>query len=61
MLVTGDAAFRVQVTEAEQAAARLGVRLLVVEVKGRDYERAFTTMRGERAEALFAPRRSACR
>jgi putative ABC transport system substrate-binding protein len=53
MLATGDAAFRVQVTEAEQAAARLGVRLLVVEVKGRDYERAFTTMRGERAEAVF--------
>jgi len=53
MLATGDAAFRVQVTEAGQAAARLGVRLIVVEVEGRDYERAFTTMRSERAEALF--------
>jgi putative tryptophan/tyrosine transport system substrate-binding protein len=53
MLSTGDAAFRSQVTEAEQAAAVLGVRLIVVEAKGRDYERAFTTMRGERAEALF--------
>ena len=53
MLATGDAAFRVQVTEAEQAAARLGVKLVVVEAKGRDYERAFTTMRGGRVDALF--------
>jgi putative ABC transport system substrate-binding protein len=53
MLATGDAAFRIQVKEAEQAAALLGVRLVVVEAKGRDYERAFTTMRGERADALF--------
>ena len=53
MLATGDAAFRIQVKEAEQAASLLGVRLVVVEAKGRDYERAFTTMRGERADALF--------
>ncbi len=53
MLITGEAAFRVQVTEAEHAAAILGVRLVVVEAKGRDYERAFTAMRAERAEALF--------
>ena len=53
MLATGDAAFRIQVKEAERAAPLLGVRLVVVEAKGRDYERAFTTMRGERADALF--------
>jgi putative ABC transport system substrate-binding protein len=53
MLATGDAAFRVQVKEAERAAALLGVRLVVVEAKGHDYEGAFTTMRGERADALF--------
>jgi putative ABC transport system substrate-binding protein len=53
LLATGDAAFRIQVTEAEQAAALLGVRLIVVEATGHDYERAFTTMRRERADALF--------
>ena len=53
MLATGDVAFRIQVKEAEEAAALLGVRLVVVEVKGRDYERAFATMRRERADALF--------
>ena len=53
MLATGDAAFQIQVKEAERAAALLGVRLVVVEAKAHDYERAFTTMRGERADALF--------
>jgi putative ABC transport system substrate-binding protein len=53
MLATGDEAFRIQLKEAERAAPLLGVRLVVVEAKGRDYERAFTTMRGERADALF--------
>ena len=53
MLATGDAAIRPQVKEAEQAAALLGVKLVVVEAKVRDYERAFATMRGERVEALF--------
>jgi len=53
LLATGDAAFRIQVKEAEQAAALLGVRLVVVEAKAHDYERAFTTMRRERADALF--------
>jgi len=53
LLATGDAAFRNQVKEAEQAAALLGVKLVVVEAKAHDYERAFTTMRRERADALF--------
>jgi len=53
LLATGDPAFRIQVKEAERAAPLLGVRLVVVEVEGRDYERAFTSIRGERADALF--------
>jgi len=53
MLATGGAAGRRQVMEAERAAVLLGVRLVVVEEKERDYERAFTTMRGERVGALF--------
>jgi putative ABC transport system substrate-binding protein len=42
-----------QVREAEKAAAALGVTLVVVEARGRDYERAFVTMTAERAGALF--------
>ena len=53
MLATGDAAMRAQVKEAEQAAVLLGARLVVVEAKMRDYERAFATMRSERVDALF--------
>jgi len=53
MLTAGESSGRAQVQEAQQAAALLGVRLVVVEAQGRDYERAFTTMRGERADALF--------
>jgi putative ABC transport system substrate-binding protein len=53
MLAAGESSGRDQVKEAEQAAALLGVRLVVVEAKGRDYQRAFATMRGERADALF--------
>jgi putative ABC transport system substrate-binding protein len=43
---------RAQVKEAEQAAAQLGVKLVIVEAKGRDYERAFATMKSERVDAL---------
>jgi putative ABC transport system substrate-binding protein len=53
MLTAGESSGRAQLKEAEQAAALLGVRLVVIEAKGRDYERAFATMRGERADALF--------
>ena len=53
MLITGESSGRVQVREAEQAAALLGVKLVVVEAKGRDYERAFATMKDRHADALF--------
>jgi putative ABC transport system substrate-binding protein len=53
MLSAGESSGRVQVQEAERAAAVLGVRLVVVEAQGRDYERAFATIRGERADAVF--------
>jgi putative ABC transport system substrate-binding protein len=39
--------------EAENAAARLGVRLVVAKVRAHDYERAFATMVAGRARALF--------
>jgi ABC-type uncharacterized transport system substrate-binding protein len=53
MLVAGPSSGQAQVMEAEQAARHLGVKLVVVEAPGRDYERAFATMKGEHADALF--------
>ena len=53
MLFTSEGAGQAQVGEAKQAAARLGVRLIAVEVQGSDYEKAFAAVRGKRAEALF--------
>jgi len=53
MLAAGASSGQAQVKEAEQAAALLGIRLVVIEAKGRDYELAFATMKRERADALF--------
>ena len=53
MLFIRDPGGQAQVQEAKQAAALLGVRLVLVEADGRDYEKAFAAMRRERAEALF--------
>lgn len=53
LLATGDPSARAQSHEAKQAAASLGVRLVVVEAMRRDYEQAFATMRRKSAEALF--------
>jgi putative ABC transport system substrate-binding protein len=53
MLSAGMSSGQAQVKEAEQAAGLLGIKLVVVEAKGRDYERAFATMKRERADALF--------
>ena len=36
----------------QKAASSLGVKLIVVEVRGAEYERAFATMVAERADAL---------
>ena len=38
--------------ETQKAASSLGVKLIVVEVRGAEYERAFATMVAERADAL---------
>jgi len=48
---------RLQVQEAEEAAKRLGVALIVVPAPSRAYEQAFATMVAERAGALFVSAR----
>jgi putative ABC transport system substrate-binding protein len=52
LLTTEEPGARAQVKEAEQAAAQLRVKLVVVEARGRDYERAFATLARERPDAL---------
>ena len=52
-LAPDDPAFLPQVQEAQKAASTLGVTLIVVEVRGGDYDRAFATMVAERPGALF--------
>jgi putative ABC transport system substrate-binding protein len=42
----------VEQQETQKAASSLGVKLIVVEVRGAEYERAFATMVAERADAL---------
>ena len=42
-----------QIKDTEQAAARLGVRLVVIEAKGRDYQRAFATMKSQGVDGLY--------
>ena len=42
-----------QVQEAQKAASPLGVKLVVVEVTDGHYDRVFTTMVGERADAVL--------
>ena len=44
---------RLQIQEAQSAAAALGVTLNVVAVRGGDYDRAFATIAAERPGALF--------
>ena len=53
VLATGEAGSRKQVQWAEQAAPALGLRLVVVEVRDADYDRAFATMVTERVDAFF--------
>jgi putative ABC transport system substrate-binding protein len=48
-----DPAVRAQVQETQKAASSLGITLVVVEVRGGNYDRAFATIAAERAEALF--------
>ena len=52
-LALDDPNFRPQVQEAQKAASSLGVELIVVEVRGGDYEHAFASMVAEKPKALF--------
>jgi putative ABC transport system substrate-binding protein len=53
VLTTDESGPKLQVVESHKAAALLGVRLVVVEARHGDYEKAFATMVAERADALF--------
>jgi putative ABC transport system substrate-binding protein len=54
LLTTNESGARTQVQEALQAASALGVKLVVVEARGGDYESAFAALAAARAGALFA-------
>jgi len=53
VLATHESDSRAQLDAAQHAARALGVKLIVVEVDGTDYDRAFASMASQRAEALF--------
>jgi putative tryptophan/tyrosine transport system substrate-binding protein len=53
VLAPGGTAASAQLQEAQKAASALRVKLIVVEVQGTDYDRAFATMVAERSDALF--------
>jgi putative tryptophan/tyrosine transport system substrate-binding protein len=53
ILATGGPASIGQLQEAQKGASALRVKLIVVEVQGTDYDRAFATMAAERADALL--------
>ena len=53
MLVAGASLSGNQVTDAEQAAARLDIRLVVVDAQDRDYERAFGAIKKQGADGLY--------
>jgi ABC-type uncharacterized transport system substrate-binding protein len=53
LLATDEPSSRIQVREAQKAAPSLGVKLVVIEVRDGDYDRAFATMMASRPGALF--------
>jgi putative ABC transport system substrate-binding protein len=53
LLAPPDPSARAQVQEAQKAAASLGVKLVVVEVQGGDYDHAFARIMAGRPGALF--------
>ena len=53
LLVPDDPTFPPQLRETRNAAASLGIKLVVVEVRGGDYDGAFATMAAERPGALL--------
>jgi len=52
-LAPPDPGIQLQVQETQQAAATLGIKLAVTEVRAGDYERAFAAVVAGRPEALF--------
>jgi putative ABC transport system substrate-binding protein len=53
LLAPVDPSFSLQAREAQKAALPLGVKLTVVEVRDREYDRAFTAIAATRPDALF--------
>jgi putative ABC transport system substrate-binding protein len=53
VLATRESDSSAQLQAAQKAASALGVKLVVVEAQGTDYDRAFAKMVAERADALF--------
>jgi ABC-type uncharacterized transport system substrate-binding protein len=53
VLATNESDSRAQLQTAQQAASTLRVQLIVVEIQGTEYNRAFATMVSERAEAVL--------
>jgi putative ABC transport system substrate-binding protein len=53
VLTTGEVQSRTQAQWADRVAPSLGVKLVVVEIRDADYDRAFATMVAERADALL--------
>jgi len=52
-LAPPDPGIALQIDEARMAATRLGTGIVVVTVRGGDYDSAFREMAGQRADALF--------
>jgi putative ABC transport system substrate-binding protein len=53
LLAPDDPTFPPHLRETQKAAASLGIKLVVVEVRGGDYDRAFAAMAAERPGALL--------
>lgn len=53
LLAPDDPNFRVQITEVQQAATSLGIELVVVQVRGTNYDDAFARLIALRVGALF--------
>jgi putative ABC transport system substrate-binding protein len=53
VLASGSLSSSSQLKEAQKAATALRVKLVPVEIRGTDYDRAFSTIVAERADAIF--------
>ena len=53
LLATNEASSRLQIQEAQKAAPSLGVKVHVIELYSRDYDRAFQSMISKKSDALF--------